>query len=102
MVLHALFGNEQDSCCNHQAAADHIEDGGADAAGAGQGGMGDYRTILRFAKEQKPYVFATLENTTPPMEEAFNSSYVPLERKPVVTFLEPVLRSTLTRWVRPL
>jgi len=27
--------------------------------------MGDYRTILRFAKEQKPYVFATLENTTP-------------------------------------
>ena len=35
------------------------------ATGAGQGGMGDYRTILRFAKEQKPYVFATLENTTP-------------------------------------
>ena len=37
MVLHALFGNEQDGCSNHQAAADHIEDGGADAAGAGQG-----------------------------------------------------------------
>ena len=37
MVLHALFGDEQDSCCSHQAAADHIEDGGADAAGAGQG-----------------------------------------------------------------
>ena len=35
------------------------------ATGAGQGGLGDYRTILRFAKEQKPYVFATLENTTP-------------------------------------
>ena len=35
------------------------------ATGAGQGGMGDYRTILRFAKEQKPYVFATVENTTP-------------------------------------
>ena len=35
------------------------------ATGAGQGGMGDYRTILRFAKEQKPYVFATMENTTP-------------------------------------
>ena len=35
------------------------------AIGAGQGGMGGYRTILRFAKEQKPYVFATLENTTP-------------------------------------
>ena len=37
MVLHALFGNEQDSCCNHQAAANNVEDGGADAAGAGQG-----------------------------------------------------------------
>ena len=37
MVLHALFGNEQDGCSNHQAAADHVEDGGADAAGAGQG-----------------------------------------------------------------
>ena len=40
-------------------------DGQLAATGAGQGGMGDYRTILRFAKEQKPYVFATLENTTP-------------------------------------
>ena len=35
------------------------------ATGAGQGGMGDYRTILRFAKQEKPWVFATLENTTP-------------------------------------
>ena len=35
------------------------------ATGAGQGGMGDYRTILRFAKQEKPYIFATLENTTP-------------------------------------
>ena len=35
------------------------------ATGAGQGGMGDYTTILRFAKQQKPYIFATLENTTP-------------------------------------
>ena len=35
------------------------------ATGAGQGGMGDYRTILRFAKQEKPFVFATLENTTP-------------------------------------
>ena len=40
MVLHALFGNEQDGCCNHQAAADHIEDGSADAAGAGQHSAG--------------------------------------------------------------
>ena len=37
MVLHALFGNEQDGCCSHQAAADNVENGGADAAGAGQG-----------------------------------------------------------------
>ena len=35
------------------------------ATGAGQGGMGDYRTILRLAKEQKPYVFATKETPTP-------------------------------------
>ena len=35
------------------------------ATGAGQGGMEDYRTILRFAKQEKPYIFATLENTTP-------------------------------------
>ena len=35
------------------------------ATGAGQGGMEDYRTILRFAKQEKPWVFATLENTTP-------------------------------------
>jgi hypothetical protein len=27
--------------------------------------MEDYRTILRFAKQEKPYIFATLENTTP-------------------------------------
>ena len=27
--------------------------------------MGDYSTILRFAKQEKPFVFATLENTTP-------------------------------------
>ena len=35
------------------------------ACGAGQGEMGDYSTILRFAKTKKPFVFATLENTTP-------------------------------------
>ena len=27
--------------------------------------VGKTESILRFAKEQKPYVFATLENTTP-------------------------------------
>lgn len=37
MVLHALFGNEQDGCSSHQAAADHIEQGSADTAGGGQG-----------------------------------------------------------------
>ena len=40
-------------------------DGQLAATGAGQGGMCDYRTILRFAKQEKPWVFATLENTTP-------------------------------------
>ena len=35
------------------------------ATGAGQGGMENYRAILRFAKQEKPYIFATLENTTP-------------------------------------
>ena len=40
-------------------------DGQLKACGAGQGEMGDYSTILRFAKQEKPFVFATLENTTP-------------------------------------
>lgn len=34
------------------------------AAAPGTGGM-DYTQVLRFAKEKKPYIFATLENTTP-------------------------------------
>ena len=40
-------------------------DGQLKACGAAQGEMGDYSTILRFAKQEKPFVFATLENTTP-------------------------------------
>ena len=40
-------------------------DGQLKACGAGQGEMGDYSTIPRFAKQEKPFVFATLENTTP-------------------------------------
>ena len=40
-------------------------DGQLKACGAGQGEMENYTTILRFAKQEKPYVFATLENTTP-------------------------------------
>lgn len=34
------------------------------ATGAGNGGM-DYTQVLRFAKREKPYIFGTLENTTP-------------------------------------
>lgn len=34
------------------------------ATGAGNGGM-DYTRVLRFAKREKPFIFATLENTTP-------------------------------------
>ena len=43
----------------------HDADGQLKACGAGQGVMEDYSTILRFAKQEKPFVFATLENTTP-------------------------------------
>lgn len=32
--------------------------------GAGRGGM-DYTQIMRFAKREKPFIFGTLENTTP-------------------------------------
>ena len=39
------------------------EEGGLRAAAAGTGEM-DYRSILRFLKGYKPYVQATLENTT--------------------------------------
>lgn len=38
LVFHPLLRDEQHSRCNHQPAADQIEDRGADAAGAGQGG----------------------------------------------------------------
>lgn len=34
------------------------------ATGAGNGSM-DYTRVLRFAKREKPFLFATLENTTP-------------------------------------
>lgn len=39
-------------------------DGQLKATGAGLGGM-DYTQVLRFAKERKPFIFGTLENTTP-------------------------------------
>lgn len=35
------------------------------AAAPGTGGMGDYTQILGFLKREKPFLFATLENTTP-------------------------------------
>lgn len=38
LVFHPLLCDEQHGRCNHQSAADQIEDRGADAAGAGQGG----------------------------------------------------------------
>lgn len=41
-----------------------IEDGKMKAVGCGFGEM-DYREIVRFAQEKKPYIHATLENTTP-------------------------------------
>lgn len=39
-------------------------DGQLEATSAGMGGM-DYTQILRFAKREKPFIFGTLENTTP-------------------------------------
>ena len=44
-------------------------DGQLKATGAGTGGM-DYTQILRFAKREKPFIFATLENTTPENAES--------------------------------
>ena len=41
-----------------------MEDGEMKAVGCGFGEM-DYRSIVRFAEEKKPYIYATLENTTP-------------------------------------
>lgn len=41
-----------------------VESGALCACAAGQGMM-DYGRILRYAKEHKPYIHATLENTTP-------------------------------------
>ena len=37
---------------------------GLKSVGAGTGEM-DYTQILKFAKKEKPFVYATLENTTP-------------------------------------
>ncbi|MBQ7776989.1 MAG: sugar phosphate isomerase/epimerase [Lachnospiraceae bacterium] len=41
-----------------------IEDGKMKSVGAGLGQM-DYTSIIKFMKERKPYIHATLENTTP-------------------------------------
>ena len=37
LVIHPLFGDQQNGSHGHQPAADHIENGSADAAGGGQG-----------------------------------------------------------------
>ena len=37
LVIHPLFGDQQNGSHGHQPAADHIEKGSADAAGGGQG-----------------------------------------------------------------
>ena len=60
-----LLGKAQDGAVIAHAALPGTGGGQLAATGAGQGGMEDYRTILRFAKQEKPYIFATLENTTP-------------------------------------
>lgn len=39
-------------------------DGQLKATGAGRGGM-DYTQTMRFAKREKPFIFGTLESTTP-------------------------------------
>lgn len=44
-------------------------DGQLKAIGAGLGGM-DYTQIFRFAKKEKPFIFGTLENTTPENAES--------------------------------
>ena len=36
LVIHPLFGDQQNGSHGHQPAADHIEKGSADAAGGGQ------------------------------------------------------------------
>ena len=41
-----------------------VEDGGLKSVAAGEGDM-DYTAIMRFIKKEKPYIHATLENTTP-------------------------------------
>ena len=40
LSAHLLLGNQQHSGAGHQQTADHIEDGGAHAAGGGQLGAG--------------------------------------------------------------
>lgn len=84
MVLHALFGNEQDGCSNHQAAADHIEDGGADAAGAGQGST----DIIDDICSQSASFLSTLKVISPtffsPLKEVRTLSRVEIESQSIL------------------
>ena len=41
-----------------------VKDGKLESVAAGTGNM-DYTQIIKFIKEQKPYVHVTLENTVP-------------------------------------
>ncbi len=54
----------KDICMLH--LKDYVRTGGIDLkpAGAGTGEM-DYGRVMRFVKAEKPYLYATLENTTP-------------------------------------
>ncbi len=54
----------KDICMLH--LKDYVRTGGTDlkSIGAGTGEM-DYTRVMRFVKAEKPYLYATLENTTP-------------------------------------
>ena len=41
-----------------------VEDGALKSVGAGLGQM-DYTSVMKFMKTRKPFIHATLENTTP-------------------------------------
>jgi len=62
----AVIGDAMDKLCDHIAMV-HLKDfvrGEKDlvSVAAGEGEM-DYRAILRFLKQNKPFIQATLENT---------------------------------------
>ena len=62
----AVFGDAMEKLADYIAVVhlkDYVvEDGKMKSIAAGTGDM-DYKEILRFMKERKPYIYATLENT---------------------------------------